>query len=233
MSIFGGYDKIVGEDVLPDEPANLRRHENIAIAMAYFAVGVVHSFSRTPLNIYMVNTLNVEPEIQSTIGILSSLPWSLKLMFGFISDAFPIQGMHRSPYLTMGTLIYSFAFLFYGVMGTNDILLLAASVFVGTMGLIMFDVMADTMCVERSRFEPEATRGQMQATCYSIRFAGGLLGAVLGTCVSNQKYWGWGLTYHQVSCINGMIPCLLILPFLARYFFFFFRQFLCSVATVC
>ena len=40
------------------------------------------------------------------------------------------------------------------------------------MKLIMMDVMCDTMCVERTRFEEESIRGQMQSTYYSIRFAG-------------------------------------------------------------
>ena len=43
---------------LDDEPCNLMRVENRAIAMSYFAVGVVSSLIATPLNVYMVETLN-------------------------------------------------------------------------------------------------------------------------------------------------------------------------------
>ena len=46
------------------------------------------------------------------------------------------------------------------------------------LGLIQMDVMADTMCVQRSKLEPEERKGQMQANCYSIRFAGSLVGAI-------------------------------------------------------
>jgi MFS family permease len=197
-----------------EEPCNLWRRENIAIAMAYFSVGIVDSFTSTPLNIYMVGKLNAEPEMQSTIGILQALPWSLKLAFGFLSDACPIQGMRRKPYLTMGALLYSSAFVFYALCAVDNAVLLAVCIFLGTLGLIQMDVMADTMCVERSRFEPEDRRGQMQASCYSIRFAGGLLGALLGTGVSNQAEWGWGLSFRQVAFINGMLPFLLVVPWL-------------------
>ena len=41
-----------------DEPCNLYRLENRAIAMSYFAVGIVGSLIITPLNIYLVETLN-------------------------------------------------------------------------------------------------------------------------------------------------------------------------------
>lgn len=70
------------------------------------------------------------------------------------------------------------------------------------------------MCVERSKYESESRKGQMQASCYSIRFGGGLVGALLGAGVSNQKVWGWGLSYHQVSFVNGCIPFLLVTPWL-------------------
>eukprot|EP00602_Paraphysomonas_sp_CaronLab_P004945 CAMPEP_0185027976 /NCGR_PEP_ID=MMETSP1103-20130426/13370_1 /TAXON_ID=36769 /ORGANISM="Paraphysomonas bandaiensis, Strain Caron Lab Isolate" /LENGTH=448 /DNA_ID=CAMNT_0027562197 /DNA_START=477 /DNA_END=1823 /DNA_ORIENTATION=+ len=82
------------------------------------------------------------------------------------------------------------------------------------MGMIMMDVMADTMCVERSRFEPEDIQGQMQSSYYSIRFAGALIGSVLGALVSNKDIWGWGLTFNQVALITGCVPFVLVCPFL-------------------
>ena len=38
---------------------------NIAIAMSYFSVGFTTSFMATPLNIYLVHTLNAEPPMQT------------------------------------------------------------------------------------------------------------------------------------------------------------------------
>jgi MFS family permease len=83
------------------------------------------------------------------------MQWSLKLCFGFLSDTLPIAGMRRKPYFAIGTLLFSIAYISYGVIGVHNVVLLAVTTFVGTIGMIMFDVMADTMCVERSKFEPE------------------------------------------------------------------------------
>ena len=146
------------------------------------------------------------------LGILQTLPWSFKLVFGFISDAFPINGAHRKPYLVAGALIYSSAYIFYALSSINHVLFLAGCIFIGTIGLIQMDVMTDTMLVERSKFEKDPNRGQMQASCYSIRFGGGVLGAILGTAVCNKENWGWGLDYKQVSFVNGIIPLLLVVP---------------------
>lgn len=183
--------------------------------MTYFSVGLAMSFISTPLNVYMVKTLNVEPQMQITVGILRHLPWSMKLLFGFLSDAVPIFGMHRKPYLTFGAVLYSTMFILYSLVATHNILLLAISVFISTVGIIQMDVMADTMCVERSRFEPEEHRGQMQASFYTIRFAGNLLGAIFGGILCNTATFGWGLTFFQITLINGFIPLVLVSPWIA------------------
>lgn len=52
--------------------------------------------------------------------------------------------------------------------------------------------------VERARGEAEESRGQMQANCYAIRFAGNVVGCVGGALVFNREAWGWGLTFRQV-----------------------------------
>lgn len=186
--------------------------------------------------------LNAEPEVQTTITILATLPWSFKLLFGFLSDVVPIHGQHRKPYLTLGAMIYSASYVYFALVADKNVMTLALATFIGTMGMIMMDVMADTMvfacvsvqsvatpcavmlitlfrelkCVERSRFEREDIRGQMQSSYYSIRFGGSLLGSLAGALVSNRDSWGWGLTFPQVALINGCIPFLLVTPWLAR-----------------
>ena len=216
-------------------PCDLHDPSNLAIALSYFSVGFAQSFLTTPLNIYLVNDLNAEPAIQNTINILCTLPWSFKLFYGFISDAFPIYGMHRKPYLCSGLAIYSTSYIFYATFACHSSITLALCLFIGnrirfllthilpdlilrlgTMGLIQLDVMCDTMTVERSRFEQTKNQGQMQASCYSIRFGGTLIGSLLGAAVCNRSTWGWGLSFHQSALLNGFLPLLLILPHLQR-----------------
>jgi MFS family permease len=108
-------------------------------------VGLVMSFVSTPLNVYMVEVLGAEPKMQTTMNILQTLPWSLKLIFGFLSDAVPIFGMHRKPYLAMGCLLYSGALLVFTFSGNDSVIFLAVCMFIGTLGLITMDVMCDTM----------------------------------------------------------------------------------------
>lgn len=197
-------------------PYDIYREENIAIALAYFSVGLVMSMISTPLNVYLVDVLDAEPYMQNTIRILQTLPWSLKLVFGILSDAFPIGGMHRKPYLAIGSLVYSSAFMIYGLIGHHNIAFLSICIFVGTLGLIQMDVIADTMCVQRSKLEPEGKKGGMQSTCYLIRFAGSLIGAIISSCFCNKKEWKWGLNFFEISIFIASIPLLLVMPMLYR-----------------
>lgn len=199
------------------DPSDLTAKANVALALCYFAIGFVTAFTTTPLNVYMVEILDASPQIQNTIGVLSTLPWSFKVAFGFLSDSVPIAGLHRKPYLIGGCAIFSLSYVLYAISALHSAQALAAAVFFGTFGLILIDVMADTMCVERSKFEPDATRGQMQATCYSIRFFGSICGACLGTliCSKDVSFLSFlYLDFAQVSFLTGLIPILLIAPWL-------------------
>lgn len=158
--------------------------------------------------------LDATPHLQNQIKILRLLPWSLKLVYGFISDTFPLCGMKRKPYLLIGALLNTGAFLLYSVSATNHFILLAICVFVSKIGIIMMDVMADTMIVERSQYEPESDQGRLLASSRMIRAAGNLLGEICGTYLYNKTDWGWGLTFHQITCILALVPLILIAPWI-------------------
>lgn len=72
--------------------------------------------------------------------------------------------------------------------------------------------MIGEQCVERSRFENDSVKGQMQATYYTIRFGGGIIGSFGGAFLYNKDQWGWGLTFRQITLINGLIPLCLVTP---------------------
>ncbi|CAM9751861.1 unnamed protein product, partial [Choristocarpus tenellus] len=52
--------------------------------------------------------------------------------------------------------------------------------------------------VERARQEVGDEKGQLQAACYAIRFAGSVVGCLGGALLYNADEWGWGLSFQQV-----------------------------------
>ncbi|CAM9748257.1 unnamed protein product [Ascophyllum nodosum] len=187
-----------------------RRH--VAIPISYFCVGFLGSFILNPLNIYMVQTLNAQPSQQNTLSILMTVPWSFKLVYGFISDVLPIGGLRRKPYLVVGYFTSSLCYVALALTPQVGIQALSGVLFLATMGQIMGDVMADTLVVERARSEPEESKGQMQASCYAIRFIGSVVGCLGGALLYNRDVWGWGLTFRQVCLITGLTPAVLLGP---------------------
>lgn len=69
------------------------------------------SFVINPLNIYMVQTLDAQPSQQNTLSILMTVPWSFKLVYGFLSDVLPIGGLRRKPYLILGYFTSSLCYV--------------------------------------------------------------------------------------------------------------------------
>ncbi|CBJ32848.1 conserved unknown protein [Ectocarpus siliculosus] len=191
---------------------SLTSRHHAAIPISYFCVGFLGSFVANPLNIYIVQTLNAQPSQQNTLVVLMTVPWSFKLIYGFLSDVCPIRGLRRKPYLAFGYLLSSFCYLVLALTAEVTIQSLSGLLFLATMGQIMGDVMADTLVVERARGEAEESRGQMQATCYAIRFAGNVIGCLGGALLFNRGAWGWGLTFRQVCLIMSMMPVLVLGP---------------------
>ena len=95
----------------PDLPHELQlfRRENIAIPACYLLVGILQGLSGPLINVYPLDLKATEAQ-QTTISTLKSLPASLKLMFGFISDNFPIFGYRRKSYMFVGWAMSAVAY---------------------------------------------------------------------------------------------------------------------------
>lgn len=208
-------DKIV-DDVAEDERKsrlNPYSWHNAAIMSSYFCVGFGMTFIGTPLTYYMIDTLYSSAEEQNVVSVVMSLPWSFKLLYGFLSDAVPIRGQRRKPYFCIGWAVYVAANALLAALVTPSVGWIAALMLVQTMGYMCSDVMTDTLVVERSKaFETEVERGSLQAAGYTLRTAGTCLGSVLGAVLYNTSSWGWGLTISQIFVLNATLPVLLLAP---------------------
>jgi hypothetical protein len=87
----------------PDLPRScqLLRRENIAIPACYLLVGLLQGLSGPLINVYPLDLGATEAQ-QVTLSSIRSLPASFKLVFGFLSDNFPIAGYRRKSYMMLG-----------------------------------------------------------------------------------------------------------------------------------
>jgi len=196
---------------------NIYRRQNVGLAINQFCVGIALYFSVTPLWFYMVDTLDATPAQQSLVTGLTFLPWGLKIFFGFIVDSLDLTSLglgRRKPILVLGWLVFILSNIGLAALVEPDICSLAALFLLSNMGYVQADVCCDAMIVERSKkYETPANRGQLQATGYTLRFGGGVIGAILGACLYNQDVWGWGLPIWGIFLANACTP-LVVFPFL-------------------
>jgi hypothetical protein len=207
----------------------LLRPENIAIPACYLLVGILSGLLGPLINVYPLDLGATEAQ-QTTLGSIRSLPASFKLLFGFLSDNFPIVGYRRKSYMLVGWFLaaasMSYLLLFSDLRlveeeyvdedgnvatrtaapdGAPTIPMLSLITLLFGTGFWIADVMADSIVAEKAKLEPVHSRGSVQSSCYSYRFFGLMIAAPFSTAL----YSSFGPYY--VIMLLSLLP-LSILP---------------------
>jgi MFS family permease len=185
---------------------------NAAFMMSYFNVGVGMNFLNIPVSFYLITTLGISATQYSAYVALIGIPWSLKFIFGMISDGTPILKYRRKSWFTIGWTCFVAINLFLAFDGPPSVDIVIVSMFFMTCSYLLADVSTDTIAVERSRYENDTIRGCLQTSAYTIRSFGAVIGALLGALLYNTRTWGWGLTINQCFLMSALIPLVTIAP---------------------
>lgn len=139
---------------------------------------------------------------QTTIKTLRSIPASFKIIFGFVSDAFPLFGYRRKSYMAIGIMVlrvpepccldfplclrlgWSFCSLAMALLTFNprpSIAYISFCYLLFGWGFWWADVMADALVCQKAKLEPEGHFGTIQSTCYALRFFFGMVGVMAST----------------------------------------------------
>jgi hypothetical protein len=207
----------------------LLRRENLAIPACYLLVGILQGLSGPLINVYPLDLGATEAQ-QMTLSSIRSLPASFKLIFGFVSDNFPMLGYRRKSYMLLGwglAAVSMFVLMMRsnlqlveeeyekddGTVGTRVVapedapsvpFLSLVLLLFGT-GFWMADVMADSVVAEKAKLEPVHARGATQSSCYSYRFFGLMVAAPFSTAL-----YSWMGPYYVIALL-AFLP-LSILP---------------------
>ncbi|BAT94082.1 hypothetical protein VIGAN_08065300 [Vigna angularis var. angularis] len=156
--------KLFGVELSPD---------NVAVAMVYFVQGVL-GLARLAVNFYFKDDLHLDPAEAAVIAGLSSLPWLVKPLYGFISDSVPLFGYRRRSYLVLSGL---FGALSWSLMATfvDNKYSAAFCILLGSFSVAFSDVVVDSMVVERARGESQSTSGSLQSLCWGSSAFGGIV----------------------------------------------------------
>ena len=162
-----GYEKIAqrekGEKQL--DPWSL---DYVGVPVQYFSVGLMLGGSTSILFPILVVKEGVTSSLLVASTSVVTIFWSYKIVFGALSDCFPILGWKRKPYIALGWILCAIFLIILASAGDDItsrhlVLMLALA----NMGYVMADVSADGFMVWIAHREPMKKRGNMQTLVYS------------------------------------------------------------------
>ncbi|PIQ76651.1 folate/biopterin family MFS transporter [Candidatus Peregrinibacteria bacterium CG10_big_fil_rev_8_21_14_0_10_49_24] len=169
---------------------------NILIPFVYFIAGAT-GLASVASTFFYKEDLSLSIQQMQFLGSISIIPWSIKPIYGFLSDRQPIFKLRRKPYLFLAGLLgsagyFSLALFVHSFKGA------AAALFVSGMGFALADVIVDGIVAERSRDQKEA--GKLQSICRGAIMTGALLVAYASGILVEM------IGARNVYMVTGILP---------------------------
>ncbi|OWM81270.1 probable folate-biopterin transporter 4 [Punica granatum] len=176
------------------------------ICLVYFTQGF-RSFVWTAVSYQLKDRLKLSPSASQFVFSVAFFPWSIKPLYGILSDCIPIKGRKRIPYLVFATVLSLVPWL---LLGLNDSLRssrwnLTSFLTLQNIGSAMADVVIDAMIAEAVRFERASFAGDLQSVSWLAMAFGGICGSLLG---------GYALSSLQIATnflLFSILPAMQLL----------------------
>ena len=182
--------------------------ELIAILLVYFVQGIL-GLSQLAVSFFLKDEIGLSPSEVAALTGIAVLPWTIKPLFGFLSDGLPLFGYRRRSYLILS-----------GVMGAVSWLAMAtvvqttgaaiAAILLSSATIAVSDVIIDALIVERARTESMGDVGALQSLAWGSAALGGVITAYFGGLLlqqfSTRVVFGVTATFPLiVSLVAGLI----------------------------
>ena len=120
----------------------------------------------------------------SACAALLALPWSVKPLYGLLSDFVPIFGSRRKSYLVLSSALAAAALiaLYMLPLDRNSVNLLMGLLFVPAIGVAFCDVVVDALMVEKG--QKRGITGQLQSVQWGTIWGASILTGYLGGAFS-------------------------------------------------
>ena len=152
--------------------------ELTAILSVYFVQGIL-GLARLAVSFFLKDDLGLTPAEVAALTGIASAPWTIKPLFGFLSDGFPLFGYRRRPYLVLSGFLGTASWLAMAtVVNTGWAAIVAITL--SSLSVAVGDVIVDSLVVERARRESQSGAGSLQSLAWGAAALGGLLTAYLG-----------------------------------------------------
>ncbi|KAK4753029.1 hypothetical protein SAY87_021827 [Trapa incisa] len=181
------------------------------ICLVYFTQGF-RSFAWTAVSYQLKDRLKLSPSASQFVFSVAFFPWSIKPLYGILSDCIPIKGRKRTPYLVLATVLSLVPWL---ILGLNDSLRnsrrhLMILLTLQNIGSAMADVVVDAMIAEAVRFERASFAGDLQSVSWLAMALGGTCGSLLGGYALNSLRIAINFLLFSALPTLQLVSCTLV-----------------------
>ena len=100
---------------------------------------------------YFKTTLDLDPSRMAQLQSFISLPWSVKLLYGLLSDNLPLCGSRRKSYVVLMGLLQFLSLWCVFAFEVQNAMAVAGLLFVTSLTGAYLDVLVDALMVTQSR----------------------------------------------------------------------------------
>ncbi|CAO2827596.1 unnamed protein product [Amaranthus hypochondriacus] len=181
------------------------------ICLIYFTQGF-RSFVWTAISYHLKDELKLSPSASQFVSSVAFFPWSIKPLYGIISDCIPIRGRRRIPYLVISTVLSLAPWIILGLNASLRTSKVPLMIFltVQNIGSAMADVVADAMIAETVRLERAAFAGDLQSISWISMALGGIFGSLLGGYALNDLHIDAIFLLFAILPTLQLVSCILV-----------------------
>eukprot|EP00898_Chlorokybus_atmophyticus_P002894 jgi/Chlat1/3605/Chrsp234S03576 len=194
----------------------LRLHRTFGLPFLLLIIAIYWTqgfkdFAWLGVTFLLKDALALRPTAAQLLHSTAFLPWSIKPIYGVLSDCLPIWGSRRISYIVIGAVLSAASWLALAVMPAlrSSAAMLLLMLVLGNVGAALSDVVIDAMIAQATRSERAEFAGDLQSLSWITMSVGGLLGAISG---------GVAMTKLDVKVIFGVFALfpmfgLVVTPF--------------------
>ncbi len=181
--------------------------ELAAILLVYFVQGIL-GLARLAVSFFLKDDLGLTPAEVAALSGIATLPWTIKPVFGLLSDGLPIFGYRRRPYLILSGILGAGAWLALATVVQTGWAAIAA-ITLSSLSVAVGDVIVDSLVVERARGESLGEAGKLQSLAWGTSAVGGVLTAYLGGMllqhISTRAVFGITATFPLIVSLVAVL----------------------------
>jgi hypothetical protein len=198
-------------------PFQAIRLRYVPLLMIYFSYGAT-AFSAIAHDFLVKKDLGLSAVEYMELSFWLMIPWSIKMIFGQVVDSVTLFGSNRKIYVYIGALLMAFGIaMVVAIAGKYEIVaaydrdsLYMVAMIITTIGIVMQDVVADTMSTEVT--EKNQSEHERKVELATIQVLARLALAFGGFTVSGLGGWLASIySYETIFKLSLFIPIISII----------------------